>query len=93
MPDYLKKYLEGIDACMFSGCDFHEPENRATLREYMASWEQEMASIEATLPEAKELFHALKNAVELIEGLAEQQAMPDDHYAERLAEIKSVLET
>ena len=46
MPDYLKQHLEGIDATMFSGCDFQEPENRAALRIYIAGWEREMAKIE-----------------------------------------------
>lgn len=46
MPDYLKDYLEGIDATMFTGDAFQEPENRAALREYMGRWVREMTSIE-----------------------------------------------
>ena len=49
MPDYLKEYLEGIDATMFSGDAFHDPQNRAALREYMGRWTREMASIEKLL--------------------------------------------
>ena len=54
MDDYLAEYLEGIDACVFSGCNFDEPENRVILRDYMARWEREMVRTEAA--EAEEVI-------------------------------------
>ena len=38
--DYLEKATEEIDAAIFSGDDFTDPEERAELRRLMARWER-----------------------------------------------------
>lgn len=46
MRDYIEAACEEIDAAMFSGDAFHDPEHRKVLKEYMGRWEREMASFQ-----------------------------------------------
>jgi ADP-dependent phosphofructokinase/glucokinase len=42
MRDYIEDACDNIDAAMFSGDAFLDPEHRKELRDYMARWERKM---------------------------------------------------
>ena len=54
--DYLTKACDNIDAAMFSGDDFAEPDNRKRLRFYMARWERRLAQYDADADDVSSLL-------------------------------------
>jgi hypothetical protein len=47
MPLWLLNDLESVDAAVFSGDSFHDPDIRRDFREYMARWERQMKAEDA----------------------------------------------
>lgn len=46
MRKYIEDACDELDAAIFSGDEFHNPESRKRLREFMTRWERELKSFD-----------------------------------------------
>ena len=49
MNNYLNKLLDELDATVFSGSTFYDPDNIVTLRHFMTRWEKELKEYESCI--------------------------------------------
>jgi hypothetical protein len=59
MDSDVQMAIEQIDAAIFSGDTFIEPEDRSLLRAQMARWERGLSEFDRTFPNGAQAFREL----------------------------------